>query len=340
MDYPARVGTAFHRTIQSFYEKGLPNNQETAVREARERFEQELRRQEADALLRPRERSLPHDPARIDRAIEALLLEAIRFIELGYNPTVSAHTDRVVSLEIPLYEQSAIVPPSTPVEVEVQVRSKDGLFQGRIDRVEHTTEGTIIYDFKSALRDDLPGRYQRQLQLYALMWQETRGNWPIAGFVVYPLAGKTYPVSVDPKVCQTIAKESAEIIEHLQNEPSPFKLAIPGDICTVCEYRPWCNPFWSWQAEEKSHVRAIERASLGFSGLITRLDLNNHRWHLTIAWRNATVRLSAPEERLLHLHKAQIGQTALVLDTKLQGSPYTPLAVFSEYSELFVLQSR
>lgn len=340
MDYPARVGTAFHRTLQSFYDKGLPNSQESAVKEARVRFEQELRRQDADASLRPREHSLPNDPTRIDRALEALFLEAIHYVESGFFPTASAKIEQDKLVDRAIFEQSAKTRMPPPVEVEVQVRSKDGLLQGRVDRVEHTSDGTIIYDFKSALRDDLPGRYQRQLQLYALMWQETRGNWPIAGYVVYPLAGKSYPVSVDPQICFEIAKESAEIIHHLQNEPSLHKLALPGDICTVCEYRPWCRPFWSWLAEEKSHIRAVERASLGFSGPITRLDLDNHRWHLNVSWRAATVRISAPEERLPHLHKAKIGQTALVLDTKMQGAPYTPLAIFSEYSELFVLQSK
>jgi len=340
MDYPARVGTAFHRTLQSFYEKGLPNNREIAVEEARNRFEQELHRQEEDASSRPRERSLPHDSTRVDRALEALMIEAIRFVESGFFPTPSPQTASDASLEKPIVEPTTTLPKSVPVEVEVPVRSKDGLFQGRIDRVEHTNEGIIIYDFKSALRDDLPGRYQRQVQLYALMWQETRGNWPVAGYVVYPLAGKSYPIPVDPDVCQKVAEESAAMIDRLQKEPSFSRLAIPGDICTVCEYRPWCSPFWAWQAQEKSHVQAIERASLGFSGPITRLDLINHRWHLAITWRNATVRLSAPEERLPYLHKAQIGQTALVLDAKMQGAPYSPLAVFSEYSELFIIQPR
>jgi len=340
MDYPARVGIAFHRTLQSFYEKGLPNDQETAVKEARERFEKELHHQEIDALVRPREKSLPKDTTRVDRAIEAILLEAIRYVELGFTPTSFIHSDPNEPVKIPAYEKLRINSDSVPMEVEVPVRSKDGLFQGRIDRVERTSDGTVIYDFKSALRDDLPGRYQRQIQLYSLMWQETRGDWPIAGYVVYPLAGKAYPVPVDSEVCIKTAQESKTIIENLQKEPSLTKLAIPGDTCTVCEYRPWCNPFWSWQSKEKSHIQAIERASLGFSGTITRLDLNNHRWHLTIAWRNATVRLPTPEERLPHLNNAKIGQTVLVLDAKLQGAPYTPLAVFSEYSELYLLQSQ
>lgn len=337
MDYPARVGTAFHRTLQSFYEKGLPIDREKAVNEARKRFEQELQRQETDARSRPRESALPHDTIRVDRAVESLILEAIRFMNLGYVPPSPHNVFSDSSQFDVVFDKTSSNAPGSPVEVEVPVRSNDGYFQGRIDRVEHTDEGTVIYDFKSALRDDLPGRYQRQIQLYSLMWRDTRNEWPTAGYVVYPLTGKSYQVAIDPDLCQSITDESAELVDRMQKEPVFSRLALPGDTCTVCEYRPWCNPFWAWQADEKSHLRAIERSSLGFSGLITRLDLNNHRWHINLSWRNATVRLSAPEERLPYLHKAQVGQTALVLDTKMQGAPYTPLAVFTEYSELFIL---
>ena len=160
MDFPARIGTAFHRTLQSFYEKGLPNDQETAVKEARERFENELHHQEIDALARPREKSLPRDTTRVDRAIEAILLEATRYVELGFTPTSFIHSDPNESGKNSTHEMPRIDLDSVPMEVEVPVRSKDAYFR-RIDRVEHTSDGTVLC-FKSALRDDLPGRYQRR----------------------------------------------------------------------------------------------------------------------------------------------------------------------------------
>ncbi len=339
MDFAARVGMAFHRTLQSFYEKDLPDRQDKAMHEARKRFMEELSSQEADATTRPRERWLPHDATRVDRALEALTLEAIRYTETNFNPALPVH-QKIGESPLSDYISGPGPAPSPlpPIEVEVLVQSKDKLLRGRIDRVEHSNEGTILYDFKSALRDDLPERYQRQLQLYAFMWYETRGEWPTAGYVVYPLAGKTYKVSIDPMTCQRTADEAISIIHRLETEPISAKLATPGEACTVCDYRPWCKPFWTRQAEEKSLLRAFEQAALGFSGSITRLELNNHRWHLTISWRNGNVRLSAPEERLPHMHKAQAGQIALVLDAKLQGSPQSPLAIFTEYSELFLVQ--
>jgi len=334
MGYAARVGTAFHRTLQSFFEQGLPASKEKAIATARFRFEQELRHQHNEANSRPREKSQVRDQVRVDRALEAILLEAIRYVESGYYP-ISYHKDETVKIT----EEEHILPSAQlpSIEVEIPVKSADGLFHGRIDRVEHTSDGDILFDFKSALRDDLPERYERQLQLYALMYKDTRGSWPIAAHVVYPLAGKVYSVSIDPERCQAVALESAEIVNRLQRGEPIASLADPGDVCSVCEYRPWCQPFWNWQAVETSLPRALEKAIYGFSGSLSRLDLVDHRWHLLISWRRASIRLSTPEERLPHLRKAQLGQQVLVLDARLKGSPIQPVAIFNENSELFLV---
>ena len=86
------------------------------------------------------------------------------------------------------------LPKNIDTEVEIPVRDLKGLFYGRIDYAEHTPDGVILYAYKSALRDDLPERYERQLQLYAAMWHSTRGSWPIQAFVLYPLTGATHEV--------------------------------------------------------------------------------------------------------------------------------------------------
>lgn len=336
MGYAARVGTAFHRTLQSFYEDGLPGSIDEAVAEARARFEQELRYQQNEANSRPRERSQYRDPTRVERALEAIVLEAVRFVEAGYFPANHRSSDH--SLASSSQEENRL--PETaqpPIEVEISVRSADGLFHGRIDRVAHTPEGDILFDFKSALRDDLPERYERQLQLYAFMYHDTRGSWPTAAHVIYPLAGKAHEVSIEPERCQTVAAESAAVVGRLLRDGPITSLAEPGEVCSVCEYRPWCKPFWNWQAGEASHPRALERAIYGFAGTLTRLELIDHRWQLAIAWRRAVVRLSAPEERLPHLHKAKLGHQVFVLDAKLQGSPFQPVAIFTENSELFLI---
>ena len=335
-DISSRIGSAFHRTLRSFYDEGLPRAKERAVDEARKRFELQLKMEELDAQSHPRERSLPRHSVRIDRATESIILEAAHFVE-SRDALRPYHHEKANLGKTPPPEATMSLGGSFPVEVEVPVSSANGMFTGRIDRARQGREGVSIYDFKSALRDDLPDRYQRQIQLYAMMWRQTRGEWPIAGYVVYPLTGKSYSVSVVPAVCQAVADESARAIDGLESEPVASRLAAPGEICAICEYRPWCKPFWSSQSGERSQTRAMEKASVGFSGPMTRLELRGLRWEITVAWRNTCVRLSAPEERLPFLHDARLGETALVLDTKMRGTPATPLAVFSAYSELFVL---
>lgn len=335
MGYAARVGIAFHRTLQSFYEEGLPRKKEAAAVEARVRFERELRLQQNEANARPRERTQYREQERVDKAFEAILLEAIHLVEVGFFPIRHHHVNQVVDAgkqEMPVTAGSTL----PAIEVEIAVQSADGMFHGRIDRVEHQPEGDILYDFKSALRDDLPERYERQLQLYALMWHDTRGSWPISAHVMYPLSGRVHTISVDPGRCQAVAEESAIVVLRLTKEGPIAALAEPGEVCSVCEYRPCCKPFWNWQAAETSHQRALEKAVYGFSGTLSRLELIDHRWHLLISWRKAAVRLNAPEERLPQLRNAQPGQQLLVIDARLQGNPYQPMAIFNKNSELFL----
>lgn len=65
-----------------------------------------------------------------------------------------------------------------------------------------------LIDYKSALRADLPERYERQLQLYALLWHETFGEWPAEAYIVYPFTGATHKVAVDPAICLQVGHEA------------------------------------------------------------------------------------------------------------------------------------
>src|SRR5207245_5848574 len=123
---------------------------------------------------------------------------------------------------------------------------------------EHELSGARIIDYKSALRFDLPERYERQVQLYALMWHDTRGEWAAEAQVVYPLVPFVHNVVIDEATCRKVALESAELVDALHVSPAMESLASPGDVCQVCEFRPWCKPFWGWQAAEPSHSNALE----------------------------------------------------------------------------------
>lgn len=347
MDFAGRVGTAFHITLQSLSEHPPGGNSEIEVaEEARHRFQAELEKQEKARAARPRERGLPRDEARVSRAAEAVIIEAQRSVRTaprirqegatgGAPFTGSLRIDGGIGEPLPSEGTK-----DETVEVEVPVASTDGLFRGRVDRAEHLQEGTRLVDYKSSVRDDLPGRYQRQLQLYSLMWHDTRGEWPVEGEVVYPLTSSAHRISVDPNSSQAVADEYRALISWLRQEPSVDNLAIPGDTCKVCEFRPWCRPFWRWQAAERNHAAALERAFLGFEGSISSIEVMDHYWKLMIYWRNIQVRVVAPVERFPQLKEASVDTRVRCLEMRLHGQRFQPQATVTEYSEIFLVQAQ
>lgn len=342
--FAARVGTAFHRALQSLSEHPptFATNEQRAE-EARRRFLLELERQQEQKAQRPREQRLPWDEERVNRAIEAIMVEAFRLVQAG---TVDSGESALVTspphtMRASAEESTSPVAPSedadVAVEAEVPVRSQDGLFIGRVDCAEHTPAGTRLIDYKSAVRDDLPERYERQLQLYALLWHETKGDWPVAAEVVYPFTGVAHQVQIDPDTCERVGHEARALVARVHSTQVTDRLATPGDVCQVCEFRPWCQPFWHWQASESNHMRALERATLGFEGDIADIATINGYWRLQVRWRTCTIRIVAPLARFPHLHQAQVGMRLRALDLRLQGQPYQPQAVVTDYSELFLL---
>jgi hypothetical protein len=343
LGFAARIGIAFHRTIQSFNEYPLPlKSDELAAEESRSRFIRELRQQELESSHSPREIGLPRDTARIDRASEAVVVEALRIVREGGIPLQRKYLHNSPQAEVLVVQTNELeksIDQVSYVEAEVPVRSNDGLFQGRVDRVEHHKEGIKLIDYKSAMRDDLPERYERQLQLYAYMWNDTRGEWPSFAWVIYPLAVSDHKVSIEPGICQQVASDSAFIVNRIKKVPDITNLASPGDVCKVCDYRPWCLPFWNWQSVEKSHSIALERSRLGIEGDIINIKLIDHHWRLMIDWRNCEVQIIAPKERLPHLDDAEPGMKIRVLDTPLRGLRYQPRAHVTEWTEVFIISN-
>ncbi len=336
-----RIGTVLHATIQHISESPLATKTtEQVIAAAVDKFTYELKVQRAKAMERPRELSLPWDNHRAERALEAAIAESIRIFQTGNFHEVKRHglTDNSETnvieirgkIDLPFAHGNSIA-------VEVPVHSLDGKFKGRVDRAEQTLNGTRLIDYKSALREDIPERYERQLQLYSFMWHDTYGDWPTEAKVHYPLSGASFNVDISPSICQQAALEAATLIAKLEADLSPSKLATPGDVCKVCDFRAWCRPFWALQAKEEKHLRALERAFAGFEGSIDSINLANHYWHISISWRNAKIKLTAPQERFPHLISARPGQTLRILDAKLRGQIYEPIAHISEYTEIFVL---
>jgi hypothetical protein len=223
--------------------------------------------------------------------------------------------------------------------VEVPVQSQDGLLTGRVDYAERLPNGGIrLLDYKSALRDDVPERYERQLQIYALLWYETFDEWPTEALIVYPFSGTVHNIPIDPATCLKVGQEARQIIRSTQEAFNAERLASPGTVCTVCEFRPWCRPFWRWQASHTSHSHALEQAANGFEGIISTREQRGTYWKLVVTWRDAEISIIAPQERFPHLKDARPGMRIRALDMRLRGQRYRPQATISEHSEIFLVE--
>jgi len=322
--------------MESLFDSPLPSgiSPPDAAAEARERFKKNMNRQESIIQSRAREKGLPRDKSRRQRALEAIMLEARRMAESGLTGRAAELRRGKARARPPEQQRNG----ETFWHMEVPVKSKDGIFIGRIDRAEYLADGVRIIDFKSALRSDLPERYERQLQMYAWLWHEQFDEWPNDAFVFYPFTGKTHAVDISPRACNDVAKEAYDLYEIIGKEESTASLGMPGDVCQVCEYRPWCGTFWDWQATEKSFRQALDRAYFGLEGQLTSLVLKAHNWRAEVAWRQATVVIVAPEERFPQLRKAKPGDTIRLLEARLKGQMYRPRAMISERTELYILR--
>jgi CRISPR/Cas system-associated exonuclease Cas4 (RecB family) len=332
----ARIGTALHRTLQSLnqYPISAETNEQLAA-ETRWRFQAEIREQQVQAASRPREQTLVWDQERTHRALEAVIAETIRTQPLGLKPTSirwqpGTHATGTEHSPSPTPSQAF------PVEVEVEVVSKDQLFHGRVDRAERLEVGVRLVEYKSAVRDNLPERYSRQLQLYAYLWHETRGEWPTEALVYYPMVGTFHNVPVDEATCQKVVQESMAIAYRVGRHVKPSDLASPGDVCKVCDFRPWCHPFWIWQSKEKNQLRALDRAAIGFEAQVKTIKLENHYWTLILDWNSSQAKLIAPQERFPYLLTVATGQTLRILDTTLKGQLFQPNVQIGNLSEIFI----
>lgn len=336
--YAARVGIAFHKTLQSLTEHPIrSDNRSEIIAEAHRRFRHELALQEEQKNNRPRERMLPHDEERVHRALEAIAFEALRLAkQLATKQVEHENRDTTVINKAHPAEMESVCEDKALVEVPVQ--SQDGLLTGRVDYAERLPTGIRLLDYKSALRDGLPTRYERQLQLYALLWYETFGEWPEEAWVTYPLIGAMHKIAIDPETCRLVGNEARTLIRRLQESSSAEELATPGESCTVCEFRLWCQPFWAWQAKHPHLSTALQMATLGFEGKIRTIVLKDYYWVVTVEWREAEVRIAAPQERFPQLKYASPGMHIRVLDMRLQGQRYRPHAIVDEHSEIFLVE--
>jgi hypothetical protein len=106
----------------------------------------------------------------------------------------------------------------------------------------------------------------------------------------------------------------------------------------VCEFRPWCRPFWRWQAGASSRIEALDRAATGFEGPVEAVQHVGGQWLLIVRWRGVPVRIVAPERRFPQLARVGVGTRVRVLDVRLQGIPIQPQGQVGDYSEIWLVK--
>jgi hypothetical protein len=122
-------------------------------------------------------------------------------------------------------------------------------------------------------------------------------------------------------------------VDRLHAASDTQELGTPGDVCKACEFRPWCRPFWDWQAQA-----GVERAGMGLEGTISEIRRQDTHWVVELMWRDNAALLTAEGTRFPQLEHAHVGSTLRVLDVRLHGLRHRPRVQTTEYTEIFVVE--
>jgi len=139
--------------------------------------------------------------------------------------------------------------------------SLDGKLRGRVDLVEHRTEGWVLVDFKSGevLEDDeegsprIKGSYEFQILLYAALLLEAKGIEICSG-VLKTLDGREHQIPVNRTKAEGAAQEARQLLEEFNSHcgggnasslaapmPSSWENHVFG--CSGCLFRPSCTAY-------------------------------------------------------------------------------------------------
>jgi len=316
----ARIGTAFHRAMQQLdalsNAASSPRDLAVGLLHA---FEGELMRERERSLENYRERGIEWPTERIDAASNSLILLAHRVF-----------ADRTA-----IRGNSSTRPPAA----EVEVGSSDNLIKGIIDRVERSSAGTVIIDFKTSTSEqsEVSDRYRRQVRIYAYLWFERFGYWPIGGIISYPLLRKEVPLEIVPEDCLQLADDFraalAEVIDR-----DPIVLGRPGEACRHCDFRPWCQPFWKKREAVVNLDEALLEARVGLEGTVAAVtDSLTHR-QISLFWNHRRVELSVDRERWEHIGDLEVGMRLRILDCHLRGDMSHPTCELSSRSEIWLVE--
>ena len=171
---------------------------------------------------------------------------------------------------------------------EVWLESSDGLLGGYVDQIVQQSNGVEIVDYKSGMiteqnSDDIKESYKIQLLLYAGLYFENHGEWPVQ-LTLSNLDGSEYNVPMDSEESTALLDKSRakirEINTYISEGATTEDLASPSPAaCYFCEYRPVCKKYWKtrrhtsdWPDDVSGKVDNV--TGLGNGTLIVNLTTN------------------------------------------------------------------
>jgi hypothetical protein len=213
------MGSAFHAAVNKVYQQDLKLN---AIIDF---FQNELKIQRIESLKNYRERNLlwPRDLREtLENTLAAIFSNKANSKRMG----------------VKSYFETTLV-------------SKDKLIIGRPDMVIMTSDGPVIIDYKTGrFNQDHTSTFEDQILFYSGLWQEVHGNYPFLGRVEFLLDGHNVEISINRDKCIALLGEVRKMANILKSFDEKLK-AILGDHCIGCDYRPWCDAYWSH--DRKNH---------------------------------------------------------------------------------------
>ena len=330
----ARLGTAFHDTLENLpdliktsEELNRSNPKEVRAR-AVELLRQTVKREKDRASENPREAKDVWPQHQEQRMEVQAALAAGRLAEQ--------------SRPVPASEGRSGARPS--VSLEATLTSEDGLLKGRPDRVEESAAGALVVDYKTGSLDNPANleRYEQQCLFYAWLWHDSHGEWPSRYRIVNPLTGKDHSGDVDPRAAEELAEDARRLALRLgEDHPPASEQASPGEVCSSCEFRPWCEPFWRSAARPAFEVPAYgDWKRVSVQGAVrearTQGAAGNRQAFVHLRIEGGTVTLQAPLPDFDHVGGLRSGERVRVLDALVSPADEGWLRLDGR-SEAFVL---
>lgn len=201
----------------------------------------------------------------------------------------------------------------TTYRAEQRVLDVTGAVKGRIDVVSVDSDGAHLIDLKTGQVVEATGaikeEYLTQLKLYAALYYETNGDWPVS-LALRTVDGHQWTLdwTID-ECCDLLAeavKVHARINTAIEQDPQGEMLAKPDPVtCQYCPFRPACPHYW-----RKRRTASEEEWPMDTCGRVESLTRQgNGRWKLCLVNELETVRirgLSSTRQKFLKENHAEM----------------------------------